>query len=179
MSANDRLSQAAERIAQLLQQKHLRVVFAESCTAGLVSATLSLPPGASEYLCGSAVVYREATKTAWLEVLAADLANPDITAVSPHVAQAMAVGVLRKTPEASVSASITGYLGPDSAPGMDGVAFVAVAARGNEGAPRPQLVRRIDLTDESDRSARQQSAAAQVLELTSEVIASLHGGAER
>lgn len=179
MSANDRLSQAAERIAQLLQQKRLRVVFAESCTAGLVAATLSRPPGASEYLCGSAVVYREATKTAWLEVLAADLADPQITAVSPDVAQAMAVGVLRKTPEATVSASITGYLGPDSAPGMDGVAFIAVAARGDDGAPRPHLVRRIDLTNEPDRSSRQTSAAAQVLELTSEVIASLQAASDR
>jgi nicotinamide-nucleotide amidase len=170
MSASDRLIQAAERLARLLQQQRLKVVFAESCTAGLVSATLSRPPGISEYLCGSAVVYREATKTAWLEVSAADLANPEITAVSPEVGQAMAIGVLRKTPEASVSASITGYLGPDSAPEMDGVAFVGVAVRAADGTVHLQLVHKIDLTAESDRSGRQNLAAAQVLELTAEVI---------
>jgi nicotinamide-nucleotide amidase len=170
MAATDRLNQAAEQLTKVLQQKNLRVVFAESCTAGLVAATLSRPPGISEYLCGSAVVYREATKTAWLEVSAADLANPEITAVSPEVAREMAIGVLRKTPEANLSASITGYLGPDSALDMDGVAFIGIAARGPDGAPHLQLIRRIDLTEESDRSGRQNLAAAQVLELTVAVI---------
>ena len=167
MSSAERLTRATERLIRLLERGRLKVVFAESCTAGLIAASLGRTPGVSEYLCGSAVVYREATKTAWLGVSAADLADPEITAVSPQVAEAMAVGVLHKTHEADLSASITGYLGPDSAPERDGVAFVAVAGRG---ATCVQLVRKIDLTGEPDRCGRQSSAAAQLLDLTADVI---------
>ncbi len=60
--------QLARDVLSLLERHHDRIVCAESCTAGLVSATLAAIPGASKFLCGSAVVYRNATKTNWLHV---------------------------------------------------------------------------------------------------------------
>jgi nicotinamide-nucleotide amidase len=39
----------------------------------------------------------------------------------------MAIGVLQKTREASLSAAITGHLGPEAPPEVDGKIFVAVA----------------------------------------------------
>lgn len=166
------LNSAAEHLIALLQQHNLKVVFAESCTAGLVAATLGRTPGISGYLSGSAVVYREATKTAWLDVAAEDLANPEITAVSPQVAEAMALGVLQHTPEADFSASITGYLGPDAAAQMNGVAYIGVARRHPAGLPELVSVSRVDLTDKPDRVQRQTVAAARVLDTLAAAIAS-------
>ena len=97
-------------IATLLKKKKLRLVLAESCTGGLLSSVLTETPGISEYFCGSLVVYREASKIKWLGVRKSTLKK--YSAVSAQCAREMAVGALKNTPEAHVSLSITGYLGP-------------------------------------------------------------------
>lgn len=121
------LGSLAEEIAQLLLRADWKVVFAESCTAGLISATLARVPGVSRVHCGSAVVYRLATKTEWLNVAAGVLEQ--FTAVSEPVAKAMAEGVMNRTPEADVAVSITGHLGPDAPAEQDGLIFVGIAIR--------------------------------------------------
>jgi len=122
-----RLNQTASRLADVLQRFQVRVVFAESCTAGLVAATLAHIPGISDWLCGAAVTYRDATKQSWLGVDAADLVDPG--AVSATVARQMADGVLSKTPEASFAWSVTGHLGPHAPTALDGVVFIGSAQR--------------------------------------------------
>ncbi|MCA9075029.1 MAG: CinA family protein [Planctomycetaceae bacterium] len=126
---HDFLLSAAQDVASRLRDLNARVVFAESCTAGLIAATLARVPGISSYLCGSAVVYRNETKTAWLNVSADDLANERVGPVSEEVAEAMAIGVLRMTPEADIAASITGHLGPDAPADFDGVIVVGIVRR--------------------------------------------------
>jgi PncC family amidohydrolase len=121
------LDQIAHEVAKRLQQTSMKIVFAESCTGGLVSATLARVPGISNHLCGSAVVYRLETKTRWLGVPESMLATNG--PVSEPVAKAMAEGVLNVTPEANLSASITGHLGPDAPESQDGLLFVGVAVR--------------------------------------------------
>jgi nicotinamide-nucleotide amidase len=125
----DILLSAAHDLAERLKETHSRIVFAESCTAGLIAATLARVPGISAHLCGSAVVYRNETKSAWLSVSADDLANESIGPVSGEVAAAMATGVLQMTPEADIAASITGHLGPDAPADLDGVIIVSIARR--------------------------------------------------
>ena len=46
------------RVATLLKQKNVKVVFAESCTAGLVAESLARVQGISEHHCGGMVFYR-------------------------------------------------------------------------------------------------------------------------
>jgi nicotinamide-nucleotide amidase len=148
----------ARQVARTLAERELRVVFAESCTAGLVSAALSRIPGISQWHCGSAVTYRDDTKSQWLAVRAADIARE--SAVSEPVARQMARGVLTNTPEAHLSASVTGHLGPDAPPDLDGVIYVAIAQRRGS---RIQLscVERLQLTS-TTRYQRQREAVAQV-----------------
>ena len=43
------LAKQAALVARLLKDKGIRVVFAESCTAGLASASLATQPGISEF----------------------------------------------------------------------------------------------------------------------------------
>src|SRR5262245_64415356 len=97
---------SAARVARLLQQSGRKVVFAESCTGGLVSGSLTKIPGISSYHCGGVVVYRNETKQAYLDIPAALLKQPG--PVSREVAEQMAQRVLAKTPEANLAAAVTG-----------------------------------------------------------------------
>ena len=121
------LSVAANRLARLLHRLDLKLVLAESCTGGLVSATLAGIPGISNHLCGSAVVYRMGTKASWLGISEAVLDDPG--PVSSVVAERMAQSVLRMTPEADLAASVTGHLGPDAPARQDGLIYIGFAAR--------------------------------------------------
>jgi nicotinamide-nucleotide amidase len=131
------LALLVRRVARLLKQKNLKVVFAESCTGGLVAGTLTQVPGISNFHCGGMVVYRNATKRAYLGIPARLLKNPG--AVSEVVAREMATRVLQLTPEADISAAVTGHLGPGAPPELDGVAYIAIARRSQENK-QPTLV---------------------------------------
>ena len=117
----------AAQLAQKLQQTSRRLVLAESCTAGLISATLGRVAGISAHFCGSAVVYRDLTKVAWLDVDEQQLA--EVSAVSPFATTEIARSVLQSTPEANVSLGITGHFGPDAPDSLDGAVFWATYYR--------------------------------------------------
>ena len=127
MTTQRQLDTAARQLAELLQQRRLRVVFAESCTGGLISAAMTRIPGISEFHCGSAVVYRVGTKQSWLGIPESLLENPG--PVSRVVATEMAERVLKNTPEADVAASVTGHLGPNAPKRQDGLIYVGIAKR--------------------------------------------------
>ena len=172
---NDTL--AAELQRELQRTGH-RIVFAESCTAGLIAATLGRIPGISEWLAGSAVVYQLTTKTAWLNIDAALLDKPG--PVSQVVSEQMAAGVLELTPHATIAASVTGHLGPDAPPELDGIAWSTVVIR-TIGQPAivsrhlqldtatpSQLVKHDDV---EKRRSRQMAAVRLVLEFCVETLA--------
>ena len=157
------LQPLAETAAAALRGGGWRVVFAESCTAGLVSATLGSLAGISDHLCGSAVTYRNQTKQAWLEVSQESLRKPG--PVSRDVVRQMAQGVLRSTGEADLSLAITGHLGPEAPAQLDGVIQVGVAWKDpavSDGAQVFTASRCFRLTS-SQRGLRQQEAVHQAL----------------
>lgn len=148
-------------IAERLAMGTRRVVFAESCTAGQVAATLAAVPGISQFLCGSAVTYRNGTKATWLHVPC--LALDRYGAVSLVVANRMAVGVLENTPEADLSLSITGHLGPGAPNNQDGLVYVGAALR--DRVHRGVIARGVQTfrLASGDRVQRQREAARLVL----------------
>ncbi len=79
------VSRAAGQLAKTLKQQGVKVVFAESCTGGLIAASLAQLPGISDWLCGSAVTYRNETKRQWLGVSGENLIRRG--AVSATVAE--------------------------------------------------------------------------------------------
>ena len=127
MPTQQQLDQESRRLVQVLKEFNLRIVFAESCTGGLVSATLTKWPGISAYHCGSAVVYQVETKMKWLGISSQILKKPG--PVSRVVAAEMAKRILLMTPKADVAAAVTGHLGPDAPQAQDGLVYVAVAFR--------------------------------------------------
>jgi len=131
-------SDTSTTLAELLQQSGEQLVFAESCTAGLASATLASVAGISQHLCGSAVVYQIPTKVAWLDIVPALIDQHGY--VSQKVAIAMAEGVLDLTSHATLAASITGDLGPNASPETDGTAWIAVMSRDSR-----RLIKHVEL----------------------------------
>ncbi|MCH2182309.1 MAG: nicotinamide-nucleotide amidohydrolase family protein [Mariniblastus sp.] len=121
--------QLARQLAGQLEQDGQQIVFAESCTAGLVSGILAQVPGISKWLCGSSVTYMEDLKTGWLGI------DPDLiarhTAVSSEVTEAMARSVLERSEAADFAVAITGHL--EAGMSEQGcLAYVAVSYRQGE-----------------------------------------------
>jgi PncC family amidohydrolase len=154
------VARAARSLARLLQQRDCRVVFAESCTGGLVSGALTQIPGISQFLCGSMVTYRDDSKHAWLGVSRRLLREK--SAVSLEVAERMARGVLQATPEATLALSVTGHLGPQAPPELDGLVFIGLALR--SGRSTHTAVQRHTFAPAFNRSQRQRLAVEAVLQ---------------
>ena len=158
------------RVRDRLRDSGDRLVLVESCTAGLVAAELAQIPGISEFLCGSMVVYRTLTKAAWLGISQDLLFDSDIGPVSAQVTMALADAVLIQTPEATISAAITGHLGPGAPPSQDGQLFFAVARRGVSCTPtRVQKFKLtspspVNLEDLEGRGVRQSEATHALLQ---------------
>ncbi len=102
------LSQAARTLA-LLRAARLTVATAESCTGGLVAASLTHHAGSSDVVLGGFVTYSNEMKQHLLGVEAALF--DQVGAVSEAVAAAMAEGALRRT-QAGCAVSVTGIAGP-------------------------------------------------------------------
>ena len=173
MTTSQQLDAAARRLAKVLKRQQLRIVLAESCTGGLISAVLAKIPGISEFHCGSVVVYRLGTKQEWLGISANVLKKPG--PVSRLVAAEMAERVLERTPEADIAASVTGHLGPGAPKRQDGLIYVGIAQRANSGQTIASKVKRHLLPGDQSvslsqldagrlRIARQRAAAEFVLQ---------------
>ena len=161
-----------QTVSTVLMQKGIKVVFAESCTGGLISATLARVAGISSVHCGSAVVYRLDTKTHWLGVSASMLIDPG--PVSEPVAVAMAEGVLSRTPEAEMAVSITGHLGPNAPVNQDGQVFVGIARRGKPCLVNGQVLRKFSnefpYPGLTEREQRQWAAVEYVFSLVARLL---------
>jgi competence/damage-inducible protein CinA-like protein len=112
------------QVARLLRGHRLGL--AESCSGGLLAARITDLPGASAYMTGSVVAYSNEAKAQLLGV------DPGLIeergAVSPEVAEAMAVGALDRF-EADVAVAITGIAGPDGGSEEKPVGYVCFNAR--------------------------------------------------
>lgn len=96
---------------QLLEQRHLTLASAESCTGGLIAQRLTTLPGISAVYRGGVVSYWTSVKADVLGVPQAIL--DEYGAVSEPTAREMAEGVRRIT-GADIGISVTGVAGPDS-----------------------------------------------------------------
>lgn len=96
-------------LVDLLKEKGLKISFAESCTAGLISSKIGEVSGASDVLCESYVTYSNDAKHKLLGVSSQTLDK--YGAVSMETALEMAEGA-RKAALADIGISVTGISGP-------------------------------------------------------------------
>jgi len=127
--ADQELVEPARALLDVCRKKNLKVAAAESCTGGLLAATLTEIPGSSDVFERGFVTYSDEAKQAMLDVAPATL--KDFGAVSRETAEAMAKGALAHAP-VDLAVSITGIAGPGGAVAGKPVGLVhfAAAARG-------------------------------------------------
>jgi len=131
--ADPELLDRARSLLDLCRMKSLKVAAAESCTGGLLAATLTEIPGSSDVFERGFVTYSNAAKADMLGVPAATLEH--FGAVSRETAEAMAQRALAHSP-ADLAVSITGIAGPGGAsPGKPvGLVHFGAARRGGQTA---------------------------------------------
>lgn len=137
-----------------MRARNLKLVLAESCTAGRVAAALACLPGVSEFLCGSFVVYRSASKSQWLGLASSILTDPEIGPVSAIASQLLASAALEHTSEANLAIAVTGDIGPGAAPQTDGKVFMASAWRDQHANAHQVDLRRPAPRGQNDIAAR-------------------------
>ena len=98
-----------ERLVEILTKKGYTITTAESCTGGLISATIVNAPGASSVLNEAYVTYANESKEKLVGVDKETLAT--LGAVSEETARQMAIGAA-KAAGADVALSSTGIAGP-------------------------------------------------------------------
>ncbi len=101
-----------------------RIVVAESCTGGLVSAALTAIPGSSDVFEAGFITYANSAKILNLKV-ATDILET-FGAVSIATAWGMAQGALDRS-DADVAVAITGIAGPDGGTAQKPVGTVVFA----------------------------------------------------
>jgi nicotinamide-nucleotide amidase len=99
-----------DHVAEYADYNKLSISIAESCTGGLVSKMITDRAGASSFFNGGVISYSNSVKRDVLGVSNSILKT--YGAVSAQCAEAMAVGVRKKT-NSNIGLSITGIAGPD------------------------------------------------------------------
>lgn len=96
-------------LAEILAQRSMMLVTAESCTGGGVSAAITTMPGCSHWFDRGFVTYSRQSKRDMLGVQADTLAQ--YGAVSEQVVVEMANGAVRRS-QAGISLAVSGVAGP-------------------------------------------------------------------
>jgi nicotinamide-nucleotide amidase len=156
------LAEQAAALLELCRGRQLRIATAESCTGGLVAATLTEIPGSSDVLERGFVTYSNEAKQTMLGVPAAILDR--FGAVSAETADAMAKGALANSP-ANLAVSITGIAGPGGATPGKPVGLVHFGACLREGAH----IRREQRFGDVGRAKVRESSVAVALEMLREL----------
>lgn len=124
------LLREAQAFLDAAKARQFRLATAESCTGGLIAATLARVPGCSSVLERGFVTYSNEAKTEMLEVPAELIGRRG--AVSAEVALAMAEGALRHA-QAELAVAVTGVAGPGGGSAEKPVGLVHIAAARKNG----------------------------------------------
>jgi nicotinamide-nucleotide amidase len=142
-------------VAQLVRTR-ATIATAESCTGGLIAQAITAIPGVSPYYPGGVVSYANEAKRTLLGVEGELLEAHG--AVSPEVAEAMAVGI-RSRLGADLGLSVTGIAGPTGGTPTKPVGLVYLGLAMDEGVQS----RRLDIGPEQPRDIIQTRAAKHAL----------------
>ncbi len=163
----DELRAAAKRVLDLFRARGLKLATAESCTGGLVAATLTEIAGSSDVVDCGFVTYSNAAKQAMLGVPVATLNRHG--AVSDETAAAMATGALKNS-QADLAVAITGIAGPGGGTTEKPVGLVYFAAASRDG-------RRLSRTRRYGKIGRRRVRQRSVIEAL-ELLQSLAAGTQ-
>ena len=127
------VEELAARVLSACRRRGWMLATAESCTGGMVAATLTAIAGSSDVIERGFVTYSNEAKADMLGVPPEMIAQWG--AVSRQVAEAMAIGALAHS-KASIAVSITGIAGPGGGSADKPVGLVHIACALREGGLR-------------------------------------------
>lgn len=157
MPSSASLSADATRVLEACRRAGLKLATAESCTGGLIAATLTEIAGSSDVVERGFVTYSNEAKTEMLGIDPALIAARG--AVSREVAEAMAAGAIAHSP-ADIAVAVTGIAGPGGATSEKPVGLVHLAClrRGQQATAERHVF-------PGDRQAVRTATVARALEL--------------
>jgi len=155
------LVDAAARVLIANRAAGRRIVVAESCTGGLVSAALTEVAGSSDVFEAGFITYSNDAKAAMLGVDMDLIAT--FGAVSIATAWSMAQGAIKRS-SADVAVAITGVAGPDGGSAMKPVGTV-VFARAERGSNPKEVIADTKQFGDLGRGGVRLQAALVALEL--------------
>ena len=120
------MKKISQKIVRLLRKKRLKVSFAESCTGGLLSSTITSINGSSKVFTIGLVTYSNQSKISTLKVPKNIIRKHG--AVSYETCLAM-VKNLSKISKTNISVSITGIAGPKGETKMKPVGLVFIGIK--------------------------------------------------
>ena len=131
------LNNKSNKIVSLLNKKKLKIAFAESCTGGLLSSTITSVSGSSKVFTLGLVAYSNQSKTKVLRVSKNVIRK--YGSVSEPVCLAM-LNNLNKISKTNIAVSITGIAGPSGGSKKKPVGLVYVGIkRGNRAEVKKYL----------------------------------------
>lgn len=148
------MRELVESVSSLLRRRGLRLGVAESCTGGLLAATVTDVPGASDVFAGGFVAYSDEAKQRLLGLDAKKLRRHG--AVSAWTTEAMAHGA-RERLACDMAIAVSGVAGPDGGSVRKPVGTVWIAIVGPE---HLMDVRRLKFKGDRDDIRRQSVEAA-------------------
>lgn len=138
------MTPTAEQVVATLRERGLSLATAESLTGGLIGATITSVPGASQVFVGGVIAYESRLKTELLGVPRETIQTYSV--VSEDVARAMARGLAERS-GADWCVAVTGVAGPAGQDGHDpGEVWIAVVGPQVGQLPVFELVERYDFS---------------------------------
>jgi len=151
------MKKISQKIVRLLEKKRLKISFAESCTGGLLSSTITQISGSSKVFTIGLVAYSNQSKINTLKVPKNTIRK--YGAVSYETCLSM-VKNLNKISKTNISVSVTGIAGPRGGSKKKPVGLVFIGIKkGNKTLVRKYLFKN------KKRSAIQRAAASKSLNL--------------
>ena len=150
------VQELASSLIKKLQENNLTIAVAESLTGGLVAASLTEIPGASQVFKGSITAYADEIKQKVLNVNKETILK--FTSISEQVALEMAINV-RTIMKSDIGISTTGVAGPEKSAGFaPGLVFVAISIGDHN------MCQKLEIT--GDRSKIRNQTVQEILQLT-------------
>ena len=156
------LEDTARIVLERYRQAGLHLATAESCTGGLIAATLTEIAGSSDVVDRGFVTYSNEAKTEMLGVPADLIAR--VGAVSGEVAEAMAAGAVSAS-RADVAVAVTGIAGPGGATATKPVGLVYFGLCRRDHPPRHERQ-----VFPGNRGAVRRATVARAFELLTEAV---------
>jgi PncC family amidohydrolase len=159
------MQETIERISSLLKEKKLYLASAESCTGGMIAASITDIPGSSDVFDRGFVTYSNTAKQEMLGVSASTIEK--YGAVSKECAREMVLGALNNS-LANIAVSVTGIAGPSGGTQGKpvGLVYIATCLRDNI----PDVVK---CNFEGDRMAVRMLACDKAFHLLAQAISAV------